>query len=228
MSKRNIVLLLILTILFTIDYIKFKFFKDEIKISQTEQSENQSQDLSELKPEDLKLDDEKNEVENVEKSNNKNKTVKSENLVELHFLVCKSFSSNVDEIKKGLLSRFSNLEIFIKNDEPEFYRKILSYILTFLQFCLIAISLGGDSIKPYITKIIPENIFNFINEKKMMFSMISWFGFSYISSFIVKTNTFSLYADSQYTELIFSSKGKVPTLDNLINSLIDNGLELIE
>lgn len=229
MSKRNFVLLLILSTLFAIDFLKISFFPDEVVKKINESTDVKSDDISSLSPEELKLDDEKIENNNeIGKINKNNKSLRNENNVELHFLVCKSFTSNVEEIKKNLLGKFSNIDIFIKFDEPEYYKTMISNLLFGLKILFIAISLGGEAIKPYVITFIPENIFNFILEKKMMFSMISWFGFSYISTYITNTNTFSLYADSQFTELIFSSKGKIPSLDSLINSIIDSGIELIE
>ena len=90
---------------------------------------------------------------------------------------------------------------------------------------LIVLVVGGDHVKPYLT-FIPERVFRFINEKKWMLGIFSFFIGGQISSSIGSTGAFEVFCNES---LIWSKlqRNALPTVEQLADLIKNFGYELV-
>ena len=68
-------------------------------------------------------------------------------------------------------SNYTNINVQPSDYPLSTQRKILSYIVTFIQIGGALLAFGGKNIKQYIGSAIPDKVFDWIEENKMMFGM---------------------------------------------------------
>jgi selT/selW/selH-like putative selenoprotein len=90
---------------------------------------------------------------------------------------------------------------------------------------LMILIVGGDNVKPYLT-FIPDRVFQFINEKKWMLGIASFFLGSQLSSSLGSTGAFEVTCNGS---LIWSKlqKHAIPTVEQISNLVKNFGYELV-
>ena len=81
-------------------------------------------------------------------------------------------------------------------------RKLLSYIVTFIQFGGIILAFTGKNIKTYIDLIIPDSALDLIKGNKMMFGMGCYLVGKILNNNINNSGAFEIYCNE---ELIWSA-----------------------
>ena len=109
-----------------------------------------------------------------------------------------SYSNQFQEMKNELTKagNFSLIEVLGEEFPLNPIKKLLSKIFSYLQFFIMAIMIGGQWIKPYLT-FIPDSVFKFIEEKRMIIGLVNFFVMSKISSTLGSSNAFEVYANSE-------------------------------
>ena len=90
---------------------------------------------------------------------------------------------------------------------------------------LITVIVGGDNLKPYLT-FLPDRFFTFVNEKKWMLGIFSFFVGNQLSSAVGSTGAFEIYCNES---LIWSKlqKNTMPTVEQLASMIKSFGYELV-
>jgi hypothetical protein len=89
---------------------------------------------------------------------------------------------------------------------------------------VMAISLGGNYIKPYLT-FIPQEVFNFLEQKKMYVLMINFFVIGQVSSYLTKTGAFEVNVNG--TLVLSKLKDNIlATTKDIVGVIETIGLEL--
>lgn len=90
---------------------------------------------------------------------------------------------------------------------------------------LIVLVVGGENLKPYLN-FIPDNVFEFVKEKKWMLGIFSFFIGSQLSTAVGSTGAFEVYCNEA---LIWSKlqRNAIPSLEQIANLIRDFGYELV-
>ena len=112
-----------------------------------------------------------------------------------------SFSTQYEELRKTILSKFSNVEVSGQEYPLGNLRFYLSKALTIIQYTFIAYSLLGKWLKNYLP-FIPESIFNVIQEKKF-FTIIFYVVINMIQNKINSTGAFEIFLDNKIVKNYF-------------------------
>lgn len=232
MDKKNLYLIIIISIFFAIDAImhNYVFTSNEIIQTNTNIINNENKGLDNLTEDDLKLNEDKHisdKINNTEEIKQNYENQNSE-IIKISVKHCSSKSKNFESFKKDLQGNIANLEINSTIYSPSPTKIILSKLVTAIQYIGIAALIMGSSLKNFIGNIIPDNIYEIIKSKRFMIGIFLYMGISPIQNFLNYTGAFEVYVlnNSSY-ELLYSglnNKGIIPSSDNIMTSLQELGL----
>ena len=222
---KNSILLLILLLLFTLDVVKVKYFPDAIEeVTSTRASTEATTEtnLETLTEDDLKLDD-TGDVKNNDKVE-VSEAIKEQGIKNLIIEIrhCTSNESKANDLKKDLLSQISDADVQLSIYPTTQLKAYISKGLSFLQFGLFIIFMGGQALRNSLT-FIPPAVFDFIEKRKMLIGIGMYFGISQLQSVLSKTGAFEVYANN---ELVWSKLGsnQMPTIESILITLNEMGL----
>ena len=114
---------------------------------------------------------------------------------------------------------YSNISV-IPSDYPlSNTRKILYYLVTFFQFGMIIIVLGGNYIKPYLIGIIPENYIKLIEDNKLVVGMGAFLVGNILNNNITNAGAFEIYCNEKLIWSAINNDKKVPNIETIINMI---------
>ena len=197
--------------------IKEERTKKEIDINKKPIKPKEKMDTN-MNDEELKYIDEKsnNNIEQIYKTEtNKNK------LIDLRIEFCQSWSHRgyFNQVKEYLENYFSNISVTPSDYPLSKTRRILYYLVTFFQFCLIIIVLGENYVKPYLVVIIPENYINLIGENKVIVGMGAFLVGNILNNNITNAGAFEIYCNEKLIWSAINNNKKVPNIETIISMI---------
>ena len=179
--------------------------------------------LPEKNEDDFEENEEEIKVVNNYKKKKKNK------MINLRIEFCQSWSHRgyFSQVKQHLESNYTNINVQPSDYPLSTQRKILSYIVTFIQIGGALLAFAGKNIKPYIGSAIPDKVFDWIEENKMMFGMGCFLLGSMINNNISNTGAFEIYCNEKLVWSAVNNNKKVPNLDGIIMMINKYGGKLV-
>ena len=163
-------------------------------------------------------------VDNFKKKKKKNK------MINLRIEFCQSWSHRgyFNQVKQHLESNYTNINVQPSDYPLSTQRKLLSYIVTFIQFGGIILAFTGKNIKTYIGSIIPDNALDWIEGNKMMFGMGCFFIGNILNNNINNAGAFEIYCNEELIWSAINNNKKVPNLEGIIMMINKYGGKLLK
>ena len=131
------------------------------------------------------------------------------------------------EIQEIMEKNFKN--VIVKGEEYPLnsIRKIISYLVTITQISVFAIVIAGDSLKPLLNNIIPNNLIDWIVENKLRSFIICFLLGNVLQTSISNTGAFEIFYNGNQIWSKLQS-GNVPNINQLILLLNQNGANFLK
>ena len=216
---------------FILDVIRLNSAKPKEKQIKEEIPKNIKQEVPLKEPEEkiLKLED-KDDFEEELKVVNNFKKKKSNKKINLRIEFCQSWSHRgyFNQVKQHLESNFTNINVQPSDYPLSSQRKILLYIVTFIQFGGIALAFAGQSLKPYVKGFIPESFFDWIEANKLMFGMGCFLVGNMLNNNINNAGAFEIYCNEKLIWSAINNNKRVPNIETIILMVNKYGGQLIQ
>ena len=173
---------------------------------------------------DFEEDEDLKVVDNFKKKKKKNK------MINLRIEFCQSWSHRgyFNQVKQHLESNYTNINVQPSDYPLSTQRKLLSYIVTFIQFGGIILAFTGKNIKTYIGSIIPDNALDWIEGNKMMFGMGCFLIGNILNNNINNAGAFEIYCNEELIWSAINNNKKVPNLEGIIMMINKYGGKLLK
>jgi len=173
-------------------------------------------------------DGEFDENEEMKVIDNFKKKKKNKN-INLRIEFCQSWSHRgyFNQVKQHLESNYTNIFVQPSDYPLSTQRKILSYIVMFIQFGGVILAFTGKNIKPYIGSLIPDNILDWIEGNKLMFGMGCFLLGNILNNNISNTGAFEIYCNEKLIWSAINNEKKVPNLETIILMINKYGGKLL-
>lgn len=208
----------ILFFLFTLDILKKRFFeKEEIKTSNDINAEINSTRPVESNKENEKLNEERSK--DIYQSRNE------EGLVTLEVKYCPTtYAKTFEDFKKDLVGNYTNIEVIGSEFPVAPVKKLLSKALWLVQMGTMVLIIGGHFARNYL-QFIPERVFKFIDDNKMMIGIFNFFIIGWLQNSLTATKAFEILymKENIWSALQFK---KPPTAQVIAEILSEKGVEL--
>ena len=131
------------------------------------------------------------------------------------------------EIQEIMEKNFKN--VIVKGEEYPLnsIRKIISYLVTITQISVFALVIAGDSLKPLLNNIIPNNLIDWIVENKLRSFIICFLLGNVLQTSISNTGAFEIFYNGNQIWSKLQS-GNVPNINQLILLLNQNGANFLK
>ena len=197
----------------------------------SESIENSSNEIKKDKNQDQVKSKKKNEKVSFEDEPIKNsKNSVYSDIVSINIEYCSNggYKNNYDEIMKYFLSNFTNVEFKGKNYPISTVKTILSYAIYLIQISMMYLVYAQDHAKANFGHIIPRNLFEVLEKKKLMVSIITLFAGNTINNYIQSSGAFEIYVNGNllFSKLSGEGKGVVPKAQQLVQMIEDMGITL--
>jgi len=178
----------------------------------------------EKEDDDFEEDEDLKVVDNFKKKKKKNK------MINLRIEFCQSWSHRgyFNQVKQHLESNYTNINVQPSDYPLSTQRKLLSYIVTFIQFGGIILAFTGKNIKTYIGSIIPDNALDWIEGNKMMFGMGCYLIGNILNNNINNAGAFEIYCNEELIWSAINNNKKVPNLEGIIMMINKYGGKLLK
>ena len=184
-----------------------------------EQPNNESIEKIKEKENIIKEEDSGDFEENEELKviDNFNKKKKNKN-INLRIEFCQSWSHRgyFNQVKQYLESNYTNIVVEPSDYPLSSQRKILLYLVTFVQFGGVALAFAGKNIKPYTKGLIPDEFFDWIEGNKFMFGMACFLTGNMLNNYINNAGAFEIYCNEKLIWSAINNNKKVPNLERII------------
>ena len=180
--------------------------KEQIKKEKETETINQEQDVDDFEEnEDIKV------IDNFKKKK-KNKNIK------LRIEFCQSWSHRgyFNQVKQYLESNYTNILVEPSDYPLSIQRKILFYLVTFVQFGGVILAFAGKNVKPYTKGIIPDALFDWIEGNKMMFGAACFLTGNMLNNYINNAGAFEIYCNEKLIWSAINNNKKVPNIETII------------
>ena len=105
-------------------------------------------------------------------------------------------------------------------------RKMLIYIVTFIQIGGAVLAFVGQTIKPYVRGIIPEEFMDWIEANKLMFGMGCFLLGNILNNNLNNAGAFEIYCNEKLVWSAINNNKKVPNLESIILMITKYGGKL--
>ena len=172
-------------------------------------------------------DDDDDDDEEDYKKPKKIKSIK-ENL-DLRIQFCQSWSHKgyFNQVKQYLESRYSNINVIPDNYPLSPIRKFLSYSLTAFQIGCIAVIFAGSVLKNALNGFIPNEVFDWIENNRMILGMGAFLGGKILVGMITNTGAFEIYLNDKLIWSAVNNKGNIPQIQGIEAMIKRTGLKLM-
>ena len=186
--------------------------------------QNEEKKYIEKEDDDFEEDEDLKVVDNFKKKKKKNK------MINLRIEFCQSWSHRgyFNQVKQHLESNYTNINVQPSDYPLSTQRKLLSYIVTFIQFGGIILAFTGKNIKTYIGSIIPDNALDWIEGNKMMFGMGCFLIGNILNNNINNAGAFEIYCIEELIWSAINNNKKVPNLEGIIMMINKYGGKLLK
>ena len=186
--------------------------------------QNEEKKYIEKADDDFEEDEDLKVVDNFKKKKKKNK------MINLRIEFCQSWSHRgyFNQVKQHLESNDTNINVQPSDYPLSTQRKLLSYIVTFIQFGGIILAFTGKNIKTYIGSIIPDNALDWIEGNKMMFGMGCFLIGNILNNNINNAGAFEIYCNEELIWSAINNNKKVPNLEGIIMMINKYGGKLLK
>ena len=186
--------------------------------------QNEEKKYIEKEDDDFEEDEDLKVVDNFKKKKKKNK------MINLRIEFCQSWSHRgyFNQVKHHLESNYTNINVQPSDYPLSTQRKLLSYIVTFIQFGGIILAFTGKNIKTYIVSIIPDNALDWIEGNKMMFGMGCYLIGNILNNNINNAGAFEIYCNEELIWSAINNNKKVPNLEGIIMMINKYGGKLLK
>ena len=186
--------------------------------------QNEEKKYLEKEDDDFEEDEDLKVVDNFKKKKKKNK------MINLRIEFCQSWSHRgyFNQVKQHLESNYTNINVQPSDYPLSTQRKLLSYIVTFIQFGGIILAFTGKNIKTYIGSIIPDNALDWIEGNKMMFGMGCYLIGNILNNKINNAGAFEIYCNEELIWSAINNNKKVPNLEGIIMMINKYGGKLLK
>ena len=186
--------------------------------------QNEEKKYIEKEDDDFEEDEDLKVVDNFKKKKKKNK------MINLRIEFCQSWSHRgyFNQVKQHLESNYTNINVQPSDYPLSTQRKLLSYIVTFIQFGGIILAFTGKNIKTYIGSIIPDNALDWIEGNKMMFGMGCYLIGNILNNNINNAGAFEIYCNEELIWSAINNNKKVPNLEGIIMMINKYGGKLLK
>ena len=169
------------------------------------------------------------ENEELKVIDNFSKKKKNKN-INLRIEFCQSWSHRgyFNQVKQHLESNYTNINVQPSDYPLSTQRKLLSYIVTFIQFGGIILAFTGKNIKTYIGSIIPDSALDWIEGNKMMFGMGCYLIGNILNNNINNAGAFEIYCNEELIWSAINNNKKVPNLEGIIMMINKYGGKLLK
>ena len=217
---------------FILDVIRLNSAKPKEKQIKEEIPKNIKQEVPLKEPEEkiLKEEDKDDFEEEELKVVNNFKKKKSNKKINLRIEFCQSWSHRgyFNQVKQHLESNFTNINVQPSDYPLSSQRKILLYIVTFIQFGGIALAFAGQSLKPYVKGFIPESFFDWIEANKLMFGMGCFLVGNMLNNNINNAGAFEIYCNEKLIWSAINNNKRVPNIETIILMVNKYGGQLLQ
>jgi hypothetical protein len=186
----------ILILSFFIDIIRRNFLdKNNGKINKTqEEIDNKVSDINITNKENPEI-----ELENKKIQSNSSESLSDVEKITIKVEYCTiTYSNQFQELKNELTKagNFSAIEVVGEEFPINPLKKFLSKVFGYMQFMIMVLMIGGQWIRPYLS-FIPDSVFKFIEEKRMIIGLVNFFLMSKISNTLGSSNAFDVYVNNE-------------------------------
>ena len=193
---------------------KSSSYPDDTKIKEKKQEKNED-------------DDDDDDSYKVSDNFKKKKKIKN---INLRIEFCQSWSHRgyFNQVKEHLESNYTN--IFV---EPSDYplpstRKLLSYLVTFMQISGVILAFAGKNIKSFAGGYIPDNFLDWIEGNKLMFGMGCFFLGNILNNNITNAGAFEIYCNEKLIWSAINNDKRVPNIESIISMVNKFGGKLLK
>ena len=186
--------------------------------------------INSKKKEKEKDEDDFEEDEEIKVVDNFKKKKKKNQMINLRIEFCQSWSHRgyFNQVKQHLESNYTNINV-IPGDYPlSTQRKLLSYIVSFIQIGAIILAFTGKNIKTYIGSVIPDGALDWIEGNKMMFGMGCYLVGNILNNNITNSGAFEIYCNEELIWSAINNDKKVPNLEGIIMMINKFGVRLMK
>jgi len=162
--------------------------------------------------------------EDTEKINKK----RNKNFIDLRIEFCQSWSHRgyFNQVKEHLENNYSNISVNPSDYPLSMQRKILYYIVTFFQFGTIFLVFSGQYIKEKLNGIIPSNVFDWIEQNKLMVGMGAFLLGNILNNNITNSGAFEIYCNEKLIWSAINNEKRVPNIESIISMVQKYGGKL--
>lgn len=146
------------------------------------------------------------------------KKIKSVNdEIQLHIQICQSWSHKgyFNQIKQYFESRYRNIIVIPEEYPLSPMRKMLSYLLTFIQMSTIVIIISSQFLKPYLTGFLSIQTLDWIEENKMTIGFGAFFAGNMLGNIISNTGAFEIFVGNKRIWSAIENQGKIPQIESI-------------
>ena len=207
---------------FILDVIRLQSEKSTKKPTQKKINEDQpnKEPIKEKENENIIKEEDSEDLENNEELkviDNFAKKKKNKN-INLRIEFCQSWSHRgyFNQVKQYLESNYTNIVVEPSDYPLSSQRKILLYLVTFVQFGGVALAFAGKNIQPYVKGIIPNDFFDWIEGNKLMFGMACFLTGNMLNNYINNAGAFEIYCNEKLIWSAINNNKKVPNIERII------------
>ena len=167
----------------------------------------------------------------IEKNNEDEKLKKTKSIKEninLRIQFCQSWSHKgfFNQVKRYFEWQYSNISVFPENYSLPLIRKILYYLITFIQISTIGIIFARKILKNLLNGFISNEVFDWIENNRMILGMGAFLGGKILVGMITNTGAFEIYLNDKLIWSAINNKGNIPQIQGIEAMIKRTGLKL--
>ena len=168
----------------------------------------------------------------IEKNNEDEKLKKTKSIKEninLRIQFCQSWSHKgfFNQVKRYFEWQYSNISVFPENYSLPLIRKILYYLITFIQISTIGIIFARKILKNLVNGFISNEVFDWIENNRMILGMGAFLGGKILVGMITNTGAFEIYLNDKLIWSAINNKGNIPQIQGIEARIKRTGLKLM-
>ena len=168
----------------------------------------------------------------IEKNNEDEKLKKIKSIKEninLRIQFCRSWSHKgfFNQVKRYFEWQYSNISVFPENYSLPLIRKILYYLITFIQISTIGIIFARKILKNLLNGFISNEVFDWIENNRMILGMGAFLGGKILVGMITNTGAFEIYLNDKLIWSAINNKGNIPQIQGIEAMIKRTGLKLM-
>ena len=145
----------------------------------------------------------------------------AEKITEIKVQLCQSWNTfgYFNHMKETFESKYSDVQVISEPYPLKNPRKTVYYIMVFIEILIIIIIIISGYIKPILEKIFGNDLFNLINENKLVKIGFVYVIGLYIGQMIYNNGAFEVFVDDKLIWSTIENNGIKPSLKTIIHTI---------